>query len=282
MNQVHLQDFLTADIAPESYDLVIADPPYNIGKDFGNKSDRQPMDDYMDWSLQWYNKALECLNPDGLMYVYGNPEILARFSSQLEYGTYRMLVWHSMNRMVIPNYKFYQRCFDLIICAWKSPKPPPLQVDQIREKYRYYDKMTSGRGTCKSGLGVTAPANKLGAMPRDVTELSSLSGALGAKEIYFMCLDCDRRLCAPGERAEHHKHNVVRHPTQKPKAITTRLIKSVVPMDDPTGYKVLIPFSGSGAESVVAQELGVDSDAYDINPDYVELARKWLGASWLL
>jgi site-specific DNA-methyltransferase (adenine-specific) len=31
----------------ESAQIVIADPPYNIGKDFGNKSDKQPMDEYL-------------------------------------------------------------------------------------------------------------------------------------------------------------------------------------------------------------------------------------------
>ncbi len=30
----------------DSAQIVIADPPYIIGKDFGNKSDKQPMSEY--------------------------------------------------------------------------------------------------------------------------------------------------------------------------------------------------------------------------------------------
>ncbi len=31
----------------ESVDLIIADPPYNLGKDYGNKSDNKSHDDYL-------------------------------------------------------------------------------------------------------------------------------------------------------------------------------------------------------------------------------------------
>ena len=33
-------------LADESADVIICDPPYNIGKDFGNDSDKQKMDEY--------------------------------------------------------------------------------------------------------------------------------------------------------------------------------------------------------------------------------------------
>ena len=34
-------------IKSDSVDIVICDPPYNIGKDFGNSSDKQEMDTYL-------------------------------------------------------------------------------------------------------------------------------------------------------------------------------------------------------------------------------------------
>ena len=36
-----------------SAQMVIADPPYNIGKDFGNNSDKQPMGEYLKWCDEW-------------------------------------------------------------------------------------------------------------------------------------------------------------------------------------------------------------------------------------
>ena len=45
----------TLDILPtlkaDSAQIIIADPPYNIGKDFGNDSDKQPIDTYLLWCL---------------------------------------------------------------------------------------------------------------------------------------------------------------------------------------------------------------------------------------
>ena len=40
-------------ITSESVDIVICDPPYNIGKDFGNDSDKQKMDEYLLWCDEW-------------------------------------------------------------------------------------------------------------------------------------------------------------------------------------------------------------------------------------
>jgi len=39
---------------------------------------------------------------------------------------------------------------------------------------------------------------------------------------------------------------------------------------------VLIPFAGSGSECVVAKELGLSYIAFELNPDYIRIAQKWL------
>jgi|TARA_B110000967_G_C18826121_1_gene531487 site-specific DNA-methyltransferase (adenine-specific) len=36
-------------IPNESVSIIICDPPYNIGKDFGNKSDKQSLATYLRW-----------------------------------------------------------------------------------------------------------------------------------------------------------------------------------------------------------------------------------------
>jgi DNA modification methylase len=32
------------------FEVIIADPPYNIGKDFGNNSDYRELQNYINWS----------------------------------------------------------------------------------------------------------------------------------------------------------------------------------------------------------------------------------------
>ena len=56
-------------IPSSSIDLVFADPPYNLGKDFGNDSGRMPEDEYVEWASKWIKEAARVLKPTGSLYV---------------------------------------------------------------------------------------------------------------------------------------------------------------------------------------------------------------------
>ena len=46
-------------IENESIDLIIADPPYNLKKDFGNSSDKwDDVKEWVDWSKEWIDIAI--------------------------------------------------------------------------------------------------------------------------------------------------------------------------------------------------------------------------------
>ena len=63
-----------------SFDIVIADPPYNIGKDFGNNFDNYSLEEYLSWSKKWIRECRRLLKDTGTMFVYGFDEILAHLS----------------------------------------------------------------------------------------------------------------------------------------------------------------------------------------------------------
>ena len=63
----------------DSAQIIIADPPYNIGKDFGNDSDKQPMDEYLLWCEQWIKECIRVLKPNGTMFIYGLVKYLLLF-----------------------------------------------------------------------------------------------------------------------------------------------------------------------------------------------------------
>jgi site-specific DNA-methyltransferase (adenine-specific) len=56
-------------INDNSVDIIICDPPYNIGKDFGNDSDKQKMDDYLIWCDEWIKECIRILKPHGTLYI---------------------------------------------------------------------------------------------------------------------------------------------------------------------------------------------------------------------
>lgn len=58
-DKIHVGDFLPLvnDVPDRTFDIIISDPPYNIGKDFGNDSDKMNMGDYLDLSKKWIEEA---------------------------------------------------------------------------------------------------------------------------------------------------------------------------------------------------------------------------------
>lgn len=75
-------------------------------------------------------------------------------------------------------------------------------------------------------------------------------------------------------RKAHSGHALISHPTQKPIALTMRLIAAAKPLSEPRPM-VLIPFSGSGAESVAAIMEGCDFIGFDLTPEYARMGNAW-------
>ena len=278
-NHVHCGDVLPLleNMRENTFDTVIADPPYNIGKDFGNDSDSQTPDEYWSWCTHWINECLRIVKPAAPVYIYGYPEHLAHLAVRYPTAQQRWLVWHYTNKAV-PTARFWQRSHESILCLWKE-KRPQIHVDAVREEYtETFLKNAAGKVRrethCRyssKGKKTVYVAHPKGALPRDVIKVSALAGGAGYAERWFYCKTC-RRLCTPREADNHREHKVIRHPTQKPTALSKKLIASAAV----TGGNILIPFAGSGAECVTAQSMGVNFFAAEINADYAKLANAWL------
>ena len=261
------------------FDVVIADPPYNIGKDFGNNDDRLPIGEYIDWCGEWLGQCFRLLANNGLIYMYGFPEVLARIAVKYPINEQRWLVWHYTNKAV-PFSKFWQRSHESILCLWKpGTKRPNLELDQIREPYTDSFLKCAGkeRKDTKGRFGDSRKtiynAHSNGALPRDVLNIPALAGGAGRAERWFACRDCGGPVRPPSELADHSGHDTLKHPTQKPMELTRRLILSRV---NGRHGRTLIPFTGSGSECVVAKLLGVKFLGIEINPEYARFGRSWL------
>ncbi|MBC7815076.1 MAG: site-specific DNA-methyltransferase, partial [Burkholderiales bacterium] len=57
-------------LAAHSVDLVIADPPYNLGKNYGNNNDNKGFGEYLEFSRAWLHEADRLLKPSGTIYVF--------------------------------------------------------------------------------------------------------------------------------------------------------------------------------------------------------------------
>jgi site-specific DNA-methyltransferase (adenine-specific) len=232
----------------ESAQIIIADPPYNIGKDFGNQSDKQPIDEYLSWCDNWIRECLRILKPNGTMFVYGFSETLALILARVPYNiNRRWLIWHYTNKNV-PSLNFWQRSHESILVLWKNDKV--FHRDDIREPYTEgflkgaagkERKATKGRFS-NGDTTTTYNAHANGALPRDVIKIPALAGGAGAKER-------------------------VDHPTQKPLNLCDTLLLSCRQSD---GY-VLVPFAGSGSECVSAKKMNLPFVGIELNEEYIKL-----------
>lgn len=240
-------------------DIVICDPPYNIGKDFGNDSDKQEINLYLDWCATWIQECLRILKPDGTLYIYGFPEILAFIRVQIGLSRHvRWLTWHYTNK-VVPSLNYWQRTQESILCVGKTNAKPYFNRDAVREPYTEtflanaagkIRKATKGRFSAGE-KETTYNAHSGGALPRDVIKIPALAGGAGRKER-------------------------VDHPTQKPLLLCEKLLKACMrPNQTPF---VVIPFVGSGSECVACKKLGCSFIGYEINPKYIELAKQRLAS----
>ena len=50
------------------YDLILTDPPYNVGKDFGNNSDNLPLDTFLSQMYTRIDLLSNLLSPKGSIY----------------------------------------------------------------------------------------------------------------------------------------------------------------------------------------------------------------------
>jgi len=260
----------------DSCDVIIIDPPYNIGKDFGNNIDKRELSEYIEWSKGWINETVRIMKTTGTAFIYGFSEILAHLSVEIPINK-RWLIWHYTNKNVA-SLNFWQRSHEAIICAWKGN--PIFNRDEVREPYTEgflngaagkIRKGTLGRFS-RGGIETIYNAHEGGALPRDVIRVPALAGGAGMIERWFLCKTCDD-VFEPQKLKEHLKHETIKHPTQKPLELTRRLIKSAMPKENGV---ILVPFVGSGSECVVAKELGLSYLGFELNSDYVRIAEKWL------
>ena len=54
----------------QSIDLIIADPPYGLGKDYGNDSDKKPAAEFLEWTEHWLLLTLPKLKNSGSLYIF--------------------------------------------------------------------------------------------------------------------------------------------------------------------------------------------------------------------
>ena len=243
-NTVHLGDavaFLQS-LPQASADLIIADPPYSLEKDrdFGAGAFFSSRGQWLAWCKVWLLEAKRILKDSGNLFVHAIHHhgcFLQAYLYELELVYRRQIIWHYENGW--SRYRNGPACHYEPILWFARSNSSTFHV--IREPYKSEARLR--HAITKNGKVWTPHPD--GRQAGDVWRFPTLAG---------------RRFAA--ERTEH--------PTQKPLALSRRLVEH---FSNP-GELVVVPFVGSGSECVAALEGGRRFVGSEINPAYVEIARE--------
>ncbi len=235
-----------SDLKDVSFNLVIADPPYNLDKDFGPWKEEEKKDQWYDWTKQWLTAAHRLLSDRGNIFVYGihhHQCWVQCLMYELGFEYRRQIIWNYENGFAGYGKRSLNACYEPIL--WFS-KTKNYIYDPIREPYKSQERLK--HKITKNGK-VWTP-NPEGRMAGDVWAFPTLAG---------------RRF----------RDEKVAHPTQKPLSLSRRLVRHF----SLKGDTVLIPFVGSGTECVAAAMEGRSYLGFELNETYIEIAERRIHAA---
>ena len=232
-----------ARIPDASIDLLLTDPPYGLGKEYGNDSDKLDAAAYLRWTEQWIDLALPKLKANGSLYIFltwrYSPEIFVLLKQRMT--MINEIVWDRRVPSMGGSTRNYSSVHDTI-GFFVMQKGYYFDLDAIRIPYDAATKKARSRS-----IFVGAKWLELGYNPKDVWSVSRLHRE-------------------HAERADH--------PTQKPLEIVERMVRASCP----PGGVVLDPFMGSGTTAVAARRCGRHFTGFELNPEYCAIIEQRLAA----
>lgn len=234
-----------AQLPAVSFDLIIADPPYNIGKDFGAGTlQRLNDDDYATWTNRWLCEAIRLLKPNGSIYIctdWESSHIVRQVLSRYCAIKSRITWQREKGRGAARNWK--NNMEDIWFAVMGDDYV--FNVDEVKLKKQ-----------------VIAPYHDEQGKPKDWFEEDGERYRLTYPSNIWT--DITVPFWSMPENTPH--------PTQKPEKLIERIIRA---SSNPGGL-ILDPFLGSGTSGVVAVRTGRSFIGFEIDEMYNRLAQKRL------
>lgn len=225
-------------------DLVFADPPYNLDKNFnGQRFGAMSGREYEQWLDSWMSQLPRLLKPTASLYIcadWRSSAAIQRVAEQYFLVQNRITWEREKGRGAKSNWKNCAE--DIWFCTMSNQYTFNLEAVMLKRK-------------------VLAPYRQNG-QPKDWAE--SDNGRFRLTHPSNLWTDLTVPFWSMPENTDH--------PTQKPE----KLLAKIILASSKPGELVFDPFLGSGTTSVVAQKLGRHFIGVEIDPFYSCLAEKRL------
>lgn len=204
-------------------DTVFADPPFNLGKEYGKKTnDSKPDGDYLNWCHQWIDECIRVLKPGGTFFLYNLPK------------------WNILLGAYLTNQGMDFRHW--IAVEMKSCLPIPGRLYPSHYSLLYYTK-----GKPKTFRRIRTPIELCRHCGKEVRDYGGHRGAMNPNGVNLKDVWTD----IPPVR-----HWKFKSKDRKANALSTKLLDRVVEVSTVAGDVVLDPFGGSGTTFDVCEKKG--------------------------
>jgi site-specific DNA-methyltransferase (adenine-specific) len=213
-------------------DTVFADPPFNIGKEYGeNTDDRLPNGEYVDWCKTWIRECARVLKPGGAFFIYNLPR------------------WN----VLLGAYLFE---LGLEFRHWIAVEISASLPIQGKLHPSHYSLLYYSKGRPKTFHRIRTPIQICRHCGKEVKDYGGHRDAMNPRGVTLKDVWSD----IPPVR-----HWKFKSKERRANALSTKILDRVVEMSTDPGDVVLDPFGGSGTTFVVCEQkerrwIGVEID----------------------
>jgi len=226
----------------ESVDLIFADPPYNIGKNFnGHKDKWGSEEEYLAWCYKWIDLCIKKLKSNGSFYVMTATQFMPYFDIYLRkrMDILARIIWYYDSSGVQAK-KYFGSMYEPILFCVKDKNNYTFNTNDILVEAK------------------TGAKRKLIDYRKPVPTVYSSEKVPG--NVWEFA------------RVRYRMDEYENHPTQKPVALLERIIKA----SSKSGDLVLDPFSGTFTTCYVAQNFGRRCIGIELQNEYVKIGLRRL------
>ncbi len=254
INKVYCEDVFSflAKLEPESVDLAIIDPPYNLNQSSWDSF--RDTEAFMAFTTRYLDMVIAALKPTGSLYIFNTPYNSALILNHLAARDMKFknwITWYKKDGFSACRKRFCTNQ-ETILFFTKSQKHFTFNCDEVRTPYLSSDRIKAAqtKGILKNGKRWFPNPN--GKLCTDVWEFPSvrLTNKKGGRTV---------------------KQN---HPTPKPEKMIERMILA----SSNRGDLVLDLFSGTGTTAYCAKKLSRNFVSCENNAEYCAIINERIHA----